>query len=241
MYSKQMLIDMLPTEWLDLIGVDTFDKPYWTNILNTLNNSLFYPSFNNIFKAFQLVKPSDVKCIIIGQDPYINAGQANGLSFSVNNGLPIPPSLRNIYHELLLEYLKNKNDVSKYINMFRNHGDLSQLAKQGVLFMNTVLTVEPNKSNSHKNIGWEYFTSHVLEMLDQKQTFVVLAWGRQAQSTANNHVHNNPIISSGHPSPLNTTTPFVGCGCFRQANNVLKTLNREPIKWSVLFTNVSEV
>ena len=229
------LVNNIPLTWREFIGEDEFNKPYWHNIVNVLNKSAFFPSINDIFKPLTLIEPLQVKCIIIGQDPYIKEGQANGLAFSVNDKAIIPPSLRNIYHEILLEYLKDKNKIPTYIKKFGKHGDLTPLVKQGVLLLNSVLTVQPNKSNSHKNIGWEHFTTKILRCLDNKYKFVVLAWGNNAKKIATENIKNNVVLSNGHPSPLNTTNPFVGCECFKQCNAMLKVIGLSPIKWVDVF------
>lgn len=231
------LIENVPKIWRELIGDDEFNKTYWSFIVDNLESNSFYPSFNDIFKALSLIEPQNVKCIIIGQDPYIKQGQANGLAFSVNDGVNIPPSLRNIYHEILFEYLKadNKNNISWYIKRFKQHGDLSVLSSHGVLLLNTILTVQPNKSNSHKNIGWEYFTGKLLQCLDNKYKFVVMAWGNQAKTFINSNIKHNIVLSYGHPSPLNTYNPFIGCGCFKKTNEILKQIGLSPIKWFDIF------
>ena len=229
------LTNHIPTPWRELIGEDELNKPYWSNIINILNSSPFYPPTKDIFRSLSLVEPSQVKCIIIGQDPYIKEGQANGLSFSVNNGMSIPPSLRNIYNEIMLEYAIDKNKIPTYIKQFSKHGDLTPLAKQGVLLLNSILTVQPNKSNSHKNIGWEFFTSRLLRCLDDKYKFVVLAWGNNAKKIAMETIKNNVVLCAGHPSPLNTSNPFIGCGCFKQCNTLLKSIGIAPIRWVNVF------
>ena len=236
-YTITQLINLIPKPWRELVGENEFNKTYWSNIINILNESSFFPTFENIFHALSLIEPNNVKCVIIGQDPYIKNGQAHGLSFSVTDGVTIPPSLRNIYHEILNEYLKDKTRIPIYLTMFHNHGDLTQLAKQGVLFLNSVLTVKPLKSNSHKNIGWENFTGRLLECLDRKYKFVVMAWGNQAKNITNEHIVNNKVLIYGHPSPLNTTNPFIGCNCFKECNKILKNeLHTTPINWIIIFT-----
>ena len=238
--SEQDIINMIPKEWKELCDDNIFKEFYWKNIFNILNNNKFYPNKDNIFKALELIKPDDVKVVIIGQDPYIKENQAIGLSFAVQNGLTIPPSLRNIYKEIIKEYNPDydNNAINKILNKYSKKGDISKLSEQGVLLLNSVLTVEPNKSNSHKNIGWENFTSHIIKKLDEKYKIVFMAWGNNALQLLNNNVKYNQIIKSGHPSPLNYTNPFVGCNCFKNCNIVLKNkYNIKPINWLCVFNN----
>ena len=238
--SEQDIINMIPKEWKELCDDNIFKEFYWKNIFNILNNNKFYPNKDNIFKALELIKPDDVKVVIIGQDPYIKENQAIGLSFAVQNGLTIPPSLRNIYKEIIKEYKPDydNNTINKILNKYSKKGDISKLSEQGVLLLNSVLTVEPNKSNSHKNIGWENFTSHIIKKLDEKYKIVFMAWGNNALQLLNNNVKYNQIIKSGHPSPLNYTNPFVGCNCFKNCNIVLKNkYNIKPINWLCVFNN----
>lgn len=238
--SEQDIINMIPKEWKELCDDNIFKEFYWKNIFNILNNNKFYPNKDNIFKALELIKPNNVKVVIIGQDPYIKENQAIGLSFAVQNGLTIPPSLRNIYKEIIKEYKPDydNNTINKILNKYSKKGDISKLCEQGVLLLNSVLTVEPNKSNSHKNIGWENFTSHIIKKLDEKYKIVFMAWGNNALQLLNNNVKYNQIIKSGHPSPLNYTNPFVGCNCFKNCNIVLKNkYNIKPINWLCIFNN----
>lgn len=238
--SEQDIINMIPKEWKELCDDNIFKEFYWKNIFNILNNNKFYPNKDNIFKALELIKPDDVKVVIIGQDPYIKENQAIGLSFAVQNGLTIPPSLRNIYKEIIKEYKPDydNNTINKLLNKYSKKGNISKLCEQGVLLLNSVLTVEPNKSNSHKNIGWENFTSHIIKKLDEKYKIVFMAWGNNALQLLNNNVKYNQIIKSGHPSPLNYTNPFVGCNCFKNCNIVLKNkYNIKPINWLCVFNN----
>ena len=237
--SEQDIINMIPDEWKELCDKDIFKEFYWKNICSVLNANKFYPKHNDIFKAFELIKPQDVKVVIIGQDPYIKEDQAIGLSFAVKNGLTIPPSLRNIYKEIIKEYKPSftEEQVNKLLTKYSKKGDISKLCEQGILLLNSVLTVEPGKSNSHKNIGWENFTSHVIKKLDEKYKIVFMAWGNNALQILENNVKYNQIIKAGHPSPLNYSNPFVGCNCFKNCNIVLKNkYNIEPINWLCVFT-----
>lgn len=219
------LINLIPSEWRAICNPNLFKLYFWNNIIMKLNETPYYPSKNNIFKAFELVKPDDVKVVIIGQDPYINKDQATGLSFSVAKGLKIPPSLLNIYKEIVREYDKTVI-IDKY------NGDLTPLAEQGVLFLNTILTVEPNKSGSHKNIGWEYFTTYIIKKLDKHYKLVFMGFGKFAEKLINNVVKYNPKLITGHPSPLNRSNPFIGCNCFKDCNEILENkLNKTKINW----------
>ena len=236
--TVEKLISLIPKPWIELLGDDIKEREYWKNIVEKLNSKEFYPNIRNVFRALELVSPENVKCIIIGQDPYINENQATGLSFSVPNGQTIPPSLKNIYKELFTEYLKDKTEknIREYIKKYNRCGNLEKLCSEGVLFLNSILTVSPGCSNSHKGIGWELFTEEVLKVLDIKYKFVVMCWGRQAYKIARNSIKFNILLVTGHPSPLNSFNPFVGCNCFKNCNEILKNkLQLLPIKWTILF------
>ena len=182
-----------------------------------------YPKRENIFKAFELTPFSDVKVVIIGQDPYHGENQAHGLCFSVLDGVKFPPSLRNIFKEL-------QSDVGKEIP---KSGQLDCWAKQGVLMLNTVLTVREGQPTSHKNKGWEIFTGKVIEKLNQKtQPIVFLLWGAHAEKIG--EVVTNPIhkkLISVHPSPLSARRGFFGCRHFSKTNEILIKNGFSPIKW----------
>lgn len=183
-----------------------------------------YPETSNIFKAFELTSPNKVKVIILGQDPYHRFNQANGLSFSVSKKIDIPPSLRNIFKEI-------KNDLG--INNEEN-GDLSSWAKQGVLLLNTNLTVEEKKPGSHSNLGWEIFTDKVICDLSKKKGIVFMLWGIKATKKANLiDSSKNLILISPHPSPLSAYRGFFGCKHFSQCNNYLKQNRKKEINWMI--------
>lgn len=190
-------------------------KQYFKELNNKLEkeyvNETIYPEQNNIFKALELTPFENVKVVIIGQDPYINPGQAQGLSFSVPKDFPLPPSLRNIFKEL-------KSDL----DIDRKNGDLSDWAKQGVLLLNSTLTVKGGSSNSHKNYGWTKFTDRIVETLSEKKEGIVwILWGGFAQKKSkliDKKKHH--IIEGAHPSPL-SCTKFYGGKYFSRCNELL--------------------
>ena len=187
-------------------------------------NHTIYPLKDDVFNAFRYCGYNGTRVVILGQDPYINPGEAHGLSFSVQKGVRIPPSLRNIYQEAA-------DDAGISIPV---HGDLTHWAKQGVLLLNAVLTVRGRQSSSHKGIGWETFTDHVICFLDKKEDPVVfLLWGnfakKKAALIAGRH---HKILTAVHPSPL-AGNGFSGCKHFSQTNEFLKTQGYEPIDWQI--------
>lgn len=183
-----------------------------------------FPQKENIFAAFNHTSPNEVKVVILGQDPYHNNFQANGLAFSVNPGLKLPPSLKNIIKEL-------KNDVDITEPM---HGDLSHWAEQGVLLLNTCLTVRAHEPLSHQNKGWEKFTDSVIELLSKKGDVIFLLWGKKAEAKKSLIQKYNIILSSQHPSPLSAYRGFFGCKHFSKANNILLSQGKEPIDWEII-------
>ena len=184
-----------------------------------------YPNMYDIFNALKLTSFSDCKVVILGQDPYHGPGQAHGLSFSVQEGIALPPSLQNIYKELA-------DDVGIPAPP---HGNLTCWAKQGVLLLNTVLTVRAHSPNSHKGMGWEQVTDDVIAALDRKTTPVVfLLWGANARNKA--RIVKNPIhvrLEAPHPSPLSAYNGFFGCRHFSKANAALIASGQTPIDWTV--------
>ncbi len=184
-----------------------------------------YPPSDDIFNALHLTALKDVKVLVLGQDPYHGANQAHGLSFSVLPGQKIPPSLRNIYQEL-------HDDLGCYIP---NNGYLEKWAKQGVLMLNTVLTVRAHKPNSHQGKGWEHFTDAIIEAVNKEERPIVyLLWGRPAQSKI--PMLDNPkhlILKAPHPSPYSADRGFFGCRHFSQANEFLRANGQEPIDWQI--------
>lgn len=212
--------------WKRVLSED-LDKPYFKTLSVAVSEAyasgLCYPPANQIFRALNECAFDDVKVVIIGQDPYINPNQANGLAFSVNQGLPFPPSLRNIHKELV--------DSGALQGGF--DGDLSSWAKQGVLLLNATLTVRAGESNSHEHLGWSVFTDAVIEALTKhKNHLVYLLWGGFAQKKAKMvDSKNNLILKAPHPSPLSAYRGFFGCGHFNRCNEYLVQQNKVPIQW----------
>lgn len=215
-------------DWLQAVGKE-FRQPYYTELYQFIkaeySNYKIYPNADDIFNAFHFTPLGKVKVVIIGQDPYHNEGQAHGLCFSVKPEVEIPPSLVNIYQEL-------HDDLECYIP---NNGYLEKWAKQGVLLLNTVLTVRAHQANSHQGKGWERFTDAVIQAVNlQDSPIVFLLWGRPAQMKKS--MLNNPkhfILEAPHPSPLSAYRGFIGCRHFSQANGFLKSHGIEPIDWQI--------
>jgi len=212
--------------WYELLKTE-FEKEYFKNLQDFLNDEYskrtIFPSYEKIFNALNLVKYEDVKVVIVGQDPYHEVGQAMGLSFSVPDGIKVPPSLVNIFKEIEDEL----NIVCE------KSGDLTRWAKQGVLLLNTVLTVREGFANSHKEKGWEKVTSKIIELLNQReQPVIFLLWGSNARAFKNIiNTKKHYILESAHPSPLSSYRGFFGNNHFIKCNQILKQLNKEPIDW----------
>jgi uracil-DNA glycosylase len=185
-----------------------------------------YPSMYDIFNSMKYTSFENVKVVLLGQDPYHNEGQAMGLSFSVPEGIDVPPSLVNMFKELKAEL-----NVEP-----KKSGDLSGWAKQGVLLLNTVLTVRAHQANSHKGKGWEQFTDGIIKKISQKKEHVVfLLWGANARSKkALIDQSKHLILECAHPSPLSAYNGFFGCGHFKKTNEYLLKFGKQPIDWSVL-------
>ena len=215
-------------EW-DVLLEDEFQKPYYQDLRQFLiqeyQNGTVFPNQNDIFNALKLTTYSDVKAVIIGQDPYHNPGQAHGLSFSVKKGVRVPPSLKNIYKEILAD---------TGIDNMKAHGELTCWAQQGVLMLNTVLTVRAHQANSHKGKGWEIFTDEIIRLLNLREDPIVfLLWGAHARAkkvlvTNPNHL----ILEAAHPSPM-AGNSFLGCRHFSQTNQFLQEHGFTPIDWKV--------
>lgn len=203
---------------------------YFQKILNTLHNKrkkgiIIYPKQKDVFNAFRFTKFESVKTVIIGQDPYHGANQAHGLAFSIlPNITPLPPSLNNIYKEL-------KSDIPEIITP--KHGYLKSWATEGVLLLNSILTVEKGKSCSHIHIGWEKFTNKVIHILSTyKKNIVFLLWGRFAQNKGNIiNYKKHHILETSHPSPMSAKYGFIGCHHFSKTNSFLRENNKTPINW----------
>lgn len=216
----------LGNDW-DAILADEWEKPYYQNLREILKREYatgrVYPPMHDIFNALKYTSFADVKVVIIGQDPYHGAGQAHGLCFSVKEGVPPPPSLKNMFKEL-------QTDVGKPTPPT---GELTDWARQGVLLLNTVLTVREGQPTSHKDIGWEIFTDRVIAELNRKETPVVfLLWGAHAQRKA--QIITNPIhvkLATVHPSPLSASRGFFGCRHFSKTNEILLQNGLAPIEW----------
>jgi uracil-DNA glycosylase len=222
---------MFGNDW-DLILSDELNKPYFKELMHFVNEAYrlkqIYPPKDQLLAALRNVSYADVKVVIIGQDPYYQKGLANGLSFSVNKGVAIPKSLMNIYKEL-------KTDIGCPIP---NHGDLTGWTRQGVLLLNTVLTVQEQEPGSHRNIGWEVFTDEVIRNINKKTTPIVyLIWGNDAHQKKK--LITNPchaILCSAHPSPLSAYRGFFGNQHFSKTNQFLESKGILPINWQI--TNI---
>mgnify|MGYP004538262631 FL=1 len=215
---------MIGNDW-DIVLKNIYDGEYFRPLLlriqNEYKNKIIFPPKHEVFNAFKLTPFANVKVVIVGQDPYHGVGEAHGLSFSVRDGIKLPPSLKNIYKELY-------DDLGVPI---RTSGDLSSWAKQGVLLLNSTLTVEKDNANSHSNIGWQQFTDDVIRLIDNNKNDVVfILWGNYARSKKR-FIKNNFIIESAHPSPLSAYNGFFGSKPFSKCNNYLKSKGLEEIKW----------
>ena len=215
-------------EWKTIIGAE-FEKEYYRKLGKFVNyeyqKGTVYPEKDDIFTAFRLTPLSKVKVVILGQDPYHEPGQAHGLAFSVKPGVEIPPSLVNIYKEL-------HDDLGCYIP---DNGYLGKWAEQGVLLLNTVLTVRAHQALSHRGVGWETFTDAVITAVNQiDRPIVFLLWGSPAQRKA--EMLNNPkhlVLKAPHPSPLSAYRGFFGCRHFSTANRFLSEHGIDPIDWQI--------
>ena len=219
---------MIHNEWFPWLK-EEWEQPYFKQLSAFLKvqyqTKEIYPPRVQVFSAFEACDLPDIKVVILGQDPYHEPHQAHGMCFSVNPGIPIPASLDNIYKEL-------QKDCGCY---YPNNGYLMPWAKQGVFLLNTVMTVERGRANSHQGRGWETFTDHVIQKINEKEEPVVfLLWGRNAQSKVpmideSRHL----ILKASHPSPLSAYRGFFGCRHFSRANAFLTSKGREPINWQI--------
>ncbi|MDM5329009.1 uracil-DNA glycosylase [Neobacillus sp. CF12] len=219
---------ILKNDWAPLLE-EEFEKTYYRQLRGKLKTEyqkkVIYPDKHDIFNALHYTSYRDTKVVIIGQDPYHGPGQAHGLSFSVKPGVKIPPSLRNIYKEL-------QDDVGCSIP---NHGYLVDWAKQGVLMLNTVLTVQAGNANSHKGLGWELFTNRVIELLNQRESPVIfILWGNFAQQKQQSITSpHHYMIKSPHPSPFSAHNGFFGSRPFSKANMYLREIGSNEIDWQI--------
>jgi uracil-DNA glycosylase len=219
---------MIGNDWDEVLKViwnsEGFKKFYHI-IENEYNTKTIYPPKDHIFNALKLTPYKNVKVVIVGQDPYHGEGEAMGLSFSVNKDIKIPPSLQNIYKEL-------NDDLNIPIHQ---DGDLTKWAKEGVLLLNAVLTVEKDKPASHRNLGWEPLTDYIIKELNQKEEPVVfILWGNFAKEKAKYITNpNHYIITSPHPSPFSARSGFFGSKPFSKTNNYLIKKNIKPIDWNL--------
>ncbi len=214
--------------WDEVLYPET-QKSYYKNLMDFIDaqysTKTIYPPRENIFSALSLTDYDNVRVVILGQDPYHEKGQAHGLAFSVNVGVPTPPSLCNMYKEL-------NSDLGCYIP---NNGYLEKWAKQGVLMLNTVLTVEEGKANSHKKSGWTTFTDSIISALNNREKPVIfLLWGGNAKEklkliTSSHHF----VLSTVHPSPLSAYGGFFGSKHFSKTNKILESMGEKPIDWQI--------
>lgn len=222
------MIQLIGNKW-DEVLAEEYQKEYFKKIILYINKTYkerpIYPPKNYILRALSLTDYDNVKVVILGQDPYHGVGEANGLAFSVNNGVKLPPSLKNIYKEL-------KDDLNIEIS---NKGDLTCWAKEGVLLLNSVLTVEKDKPASHKNLGWQNFTDAIIKKVNDKEEPVVfILWGNFARSKKS--LITNPkhlILESTHPSPFSSNNGFFGSRPFSKTNNFLRKNNIKEIDFTI--------
>lgn len=218
----------LGNSW-DALLKEEFEKDYYLMLREFLKTEYstrtIYPHMNDIFNALKLTDYNDVKVVILGQDPYHGEGEAHGLAFSVKPGIAIPPSLRNIYKEL-------NQSLGCYIP---NNGFLEKWAKQGVLLLNTALTVRKDMANSHSGKGWEILTDAIIKKLNNRpEPIVFMLWGNNAKSKSwfvDSQKHL--VLTSVHPSPLSASRGFFGCNHFKKANEFLASIGENPIDWQI--------
>ena len=216
--------------WSDVLGQEKL-QPYFQETLNFVRNEresgkIIYPPAADVFNAFKYTEFSDVNVVILGQDPYHGPNQAHGLCFSVLPGVATPPSLVNIYKEL-------KRDIPGFESPA--HGYLLSWAQQGVLLLNTVLTVEAGKAHSHAKTGWEQFTDRVIAALNEhREGIVFLLWGSHAQKKGQ-YIDRNKhhVLMAPHPSPLSAHRGFLGCGHFSRTNQLLQEAGKQPVNWQI--------
>ncbi|MDR1835420.1 MAG: uracil-DNA glycosylase [Fusobacteriaceae bacterium] len=215
-------------DWDEILR-EEFDKEYYKKLreflISEYKTYTIYPGMNNIFAALKYTSRRDCKVLLLGQDPYHGPNQAHGLAFSVNAGVRIPPSLLNMYKELQTEYGYK----------IPNNGCLIPWSRQGVLLLNTSLTVRQGQPNSHANAGWEIFTDQIIRLLNEKDEPVVfLLWGANARKKRDFIDQSRHfILEAPHPSPMSAHYGFFGCGHFRKTNEILRRLGKEEIHWEI--------
>lgn len=227
----------LGKEWRELLN-EEFQKEYFKKIEEFLKNEYsdrkIFPPQKLVFNLFNHIKYDEIKIVILGQDPYHGEGQGNGIAFSVNKGVKIPPSLRNMYKELELEYRDSERPFE-----IPTTGDLTPWVEQGVFLLNATLTVREGEANSHAKIGWEIFTDAVIRKINEKATPVVfILWGdfaRKKKTLITNSRHL--ILEAVHPSPLSASRGFFGCNNFKEANLFLESKGMTPINWHLESEN----
>lgn len=214
--------------WHDVIGAEK-SQTYFKETLAFVakereSGKVIYPPQEDVFNAFRYTELADIKVVILGQDPYHGPGQAHGLSFSVRPGIKAPPSLVNMYKEL-------EKDIPGFVRP--GHGYLLSWAQQGVLLLNTVLTVEQGSAHSHAHLGWETFTDKVIQAInDHTEGVIFLLWGSHAQKKGRIiDTKRHHVLKAPHPSPLSAHRGFLGCGHFSKANQLLEQQDRAPIDW----------
>ena len=231
MKEKEIETELLavPEAWKELLHEVT-ESERFKKLIATIGEKYLtqtvYPPIDKVYSSLRFLDPKDVKCIIIGQDPYFNEGQANGLAFSVNKGVKLPPSLQNIYKELFYEFgypIPKKN------------GDLTFWARQGVLLLNATLTVTAGEPNSHADLGWSYFTDGIITALNKlNQPLVYLLWGNYAHKKASLITSSSAyIIKTAHPSPLSANHGFFCSDCFKKCNRYLQEHHLQPIDFQI--------
>jgi len=217
---------MINNSWDEILKSE-FESEYFKKLSGFINKErefkIIYPPESDVYNALKLTPPENVKAVILGQDPYINPGEAHGLAFSVKSGVKPPPSLRNIFKEIAA-------DIG---GPAKTDGNLESWASQGVLLLNSVLTVEAGKSNSHAGKGWEIFTDFIIKYLGARESpAVFILWGRNAQSKENLiNPDKHLILKAAHPSPLSAGAGFFGCRHFSKANKFLQEYNKKPVNW----------
>lgn len=221
-------MELIQNDWDGLLAEET-QKEYFIQLQQFLDQEYMtkriYPPREDIYNALRYTAYHDVKVLLLGQDPYHGPGQAHGLAFSVRPGVPIPPSLVNMFQEL-------QTDLGCF---YPNNGCLTKWARQGVMLLNTALTVEEGKANSHQKKGWAVFTDRIIQLLnDREDPVVFLLWGGNAKEKLKyitNHRHF--VLSAAHPSPLSASRGFIGCRHFSKVNTILDRMGKTPIDWQI--------